>query len=209
MHSGLLRILVVALIVLVAAMALMPRRSVPPPEAATEWPQQRALPVVQFTDQHGATFSSADLAERFSLLFFGFTNCPDICPTSLAVLAQAMEQLAQSRTPAPRVVLISVDPDRDTPQALREYLERFDPEFTGLTTSEASLAPLREALGVTVMKQSLGGAQYTVTHNPQVFVVAPNAHVIATISSASDPAAVVRDYRRIRARFLSGAAASQ
>lgn len=205
MQSGLLRILVVALIMLVAAMAMMPRRSVPPPEAATEWPQQRALPVVGLIDHTGAPLSTADLTDRFSLLFFGFTNCPDICPTSLAVLAQATDQLATTRTPVPRVVLISVDPARDTPERLRDYLARFDAAFIGATAEERRLEPLFAALGVSVMKQSLGGAHYNMTHNPQVFVVAPNGNVIATLSSASSAEAVVRDYQRIRARFLSGA----
>jgi protein SCO1/2 len=204
MHSGLLRILVVALVAMVAAVALIPRRSVPPPEAATEWPQQRALPSVSFRDHNGQAFSSADLAGEFSLVFFGFTNCPDICPLSLAVLAEAKRQLAETRRAVPRIVLVSVDPARDTPAALKRYLARFDPEFTGLTATEKELAPLLDALGVTVMKQTLGGSQYTMTHNPQVFVVAPNGNVIATLSSAGSADAVVRDYQRIRARFLSG-----
>ena len=205
MQSGLLRIIVVAMIALVGVVALLPRTTVPPPEAATEWPQPRPLPLVEFRNAAGMTFSTADLRERFSLVFFGFTNCPDICPTSMAVLAQAMQQLGDSSTPLPRVVLISVDPARDDPAALRAYLDRFDETFQGLTTNEAALAPLLDALGVHVMKQSLGNELYTVTHNPQVFVVSPAADVIATLSSATDPAGVARDYRRIRARFLSGA----
>jgi len=207
MHSGLLRILVVALVALVAVVALVPRRSVPPPEEATEWPQQRALPAVSFTNQEGQAFSTADLTDQFSLVFFGFTNCPDICPLSLAVLAQAKQQLEAANRSVPRVVLVSVDPARDTPSALTQYLDRFDPDFMGLTASEAALAPLLDALGVSVMKQSLGGRQYNMTHNPQVFVVAPNGNVIATLSSARSADAVVRDYQRIRARFLSGASA--
>ncbi|HMB73002.1 MAG TPA: SCO family protein [Gammaproteobacteria bacterium] len=203
-----LRILVVGLIMLVAAMALMPRRSVPPPENATEWPQQRALPIVALRDHTGAEFSTAELTDRFSLLFFGFANCPDICPASLAVLAQASERLAAARTPVPRVVLLSVDPARDTPEQLRRYLARFDDEFIGATAEMARLEPLLTALGVTVMRQSLGAQQYNMTHNPQVYVIAPNGNVIATLSSASSADAVVRDYQRIRARFLSGASAA-
>ena len=102
-------------------------------------------------------------------------------------------------------MLVSVDPARDTPAQLARYLERFHPDFVGLTASEAALAPLLVDLGVTVMKQSVGNEQYTMTHNPQVFVVAPNGNVVATLSSAASAEAVVRDYQRIRARFLSGA----
>jgi protein SCO1/2 len=204
MHSGLLRILVLALVLMVAAVALIPRRSVPPPEAATEWPQARALPATQFVDHTGNAFSSGELTNRFTLMFFGFTNCPDICPTSMAVLAQAGRQLTEARSAVPRVVLVSVDPARDTPAQMQSYLANFDPEFIGLTADEAELEPLREALGVSVMKQSLGGAQYTMTHNPQVYVISPRGEVIATLSSAESADAVVRDYQRIRARYLSG-----
>jgi protein SCO1/2 len=189
---------------MVAVVALIPRRSIPPPEAATEWPQARALPVTEFVDHNGNAFSSADLTDRFTLMFFGFTNCPDICPLSMAMLAQAGRQLAESRRAVPRVVLVSVDPTRDTPAQMRNYLANFDPEFIGLTTSESELEPLRRDLGVSVMRQSLGGEQYTMTHNPQVYVISPRGEVIATLSSADSAEAVVRDYQRIRARYLSG-----
>lgn len=205
MQSGMLRILILALVAMVAIVALVPRRTVPPPEAATEWPQTRALPATTFTDQNGETFTSAQLADRFTLVFFGFTNCPDICPASLAVLAEAIAQLRESRTPVPRVVLMSVDPQRDGPEQLRNYLAAFDSEFIGLTAPEAELEPLWRELGVSVMRQSLGERQYTVTHNPQVYVLAPSGEVFATLASAVDPAAVVRDYQRIRVRYLSGA----
>ncbi len=199
-----LRILVLTLVLMVAAVALIPRRSIPPPEAATEWPQARALPTTEFVDQNGNPFSSTELTNRFTLMFFGFTHCPDICPISMAVLAQAGRQLTESRVPIPRVVLVSVDPARDTPEQLRSYLAGFDPDFIGLTAAEDELEPLRRDLGVSVMKQSLGGAQYTMTHNPQVYVISPRGDVIATISSAESAEAVVRDYQRIRARYLSG-----
>lgn len=199
-----LRILVVALVLLVAAMALLPRRSIPPPQDATEWPQSRPLPQTEFVDQDGAVFTTNDLRDRFTLMFFGFTNCPDICPTSMAVLAQASQRLRESPVPAPRVVLVSVDPARDTPERLKSYLANFDAQFIGVTASQTALEPLRRDLGVSVMKQSLGDEQYTMTHNPQVYVVSPAGEVIATLAGAQSPDAVVRDYQRIRARFLAG-----
>lgn len=199
-----LRILVLALVLMVAAVALIPRRSVPPPEAATEWPESRALPATEFVDHNGNAFSSSDLTQQFTLMFFGFTNCPDICPASMAILAQANQQMRESGARAPRVVLVSVDPARDTPEQMRRYLANFDPEFIGLTAGEAALAPLLRDLGVSVMKQSLGREQYTMTHNPQVYVISPLGAVIATLSSAGSAQAVVRDFQRIRARYLSG-----
>lgn len=212
MSSGLLRILVISLVLLAAAVMMMPRRTLPPPESATELPQTLPLPEIPFIDHTGTPFSSAQLENRFSLLFFGFTNCPDICPLTLQVLAQALTQLREQTSIAtPQVVLISVDPTRDTPERLAAYIKNFDTEFIGLTAPDAALKPLLTTLGVSVMKQSLGGEQYNMTHNSQIFVTNPNGAVIAIFSSAKSPELVATDFVRIRGRYLRGmgAAATQ
>ena len=205
MQSGILRILIVGLVLLVAATLLLPRGNVPPPDNATELPAPLALPDIEFTDQHGTTVRTQDLAGRFSLVFFGFTHCPDICPLTMQVLARALDRLeaANVRT-RPTVVLISVDPARDTSERLGSYLANFHGEFVGLRASEDVLAPLLERLGITVMKHSVAGSSYTVTHNPQVFVMSPKAEVIAIIAKADDPEAIVTDFQRIRQRYARG-----
>ena len=183
----------------------MPRGAVPPPEAATELPSALALPDVALIDEHGAPFRTADLAGQYSLLFFGFTYCPDVCPLSMQVLAQALDRLEESNIRTlPTVVLISVDPARDTPDRLTRYLDNFDPAFIGATASDRELEPLLRTLGVTVMKHAMPGDGYNMTHNPQVFVLGPDADVIAIMSKADDPEAVVRDFLRIRQRHARG-----
>lgn len=205
MSSGLLRVLVVGLVLLAAASMLIPRRAIPPPVAATELPRAIELPQITFVDHRGDIFTSSDLDGSFSLLFFGFTNCPDICPLSMQVLADAKKWLHENTSiAAPRIVLISVDPDRDTPNKMREYLEFFDSDFLGLTAAEEKLAPLLSVLGVSVMKQNLGQDQYTVTHNPQVFVSNQSGDVIAIMSSAENAETVATDFVRIRTRHLRG-----
>ncbi len=208
MNSGLLRILVLGLVLLVAVVAMIPRRAVPPPEAATELPRVLALPDTSFTDHNGNAFTTQNLTGSFSLLFFGFTNCPDICPLSLQVLAAANALLLDTTSvPPPRVVLISVDPARDNPARLKAYLGNFDAKFVGITTAEENLRSWLQLLGVTVMKQPLNGQNYNMTHNAQIFVTNPDGAIIAIMSSAESPEMVARDYARIRARYLTGTSA--
>ncbi len=200
-----MRILIPALVLLVAATIWLVRVDVPPPELATEYPEARMLPEVELTDDTGARFRKSDLQDRFTLMFFGFTHCPDICPLSLQVLAAARASLRETAPGAvPDVVLVSVDSERDTPQRLREYLDNFDSQFIGVTAPRSGLDPLLQQFGVTVMRQELAGDNYNMTHNPQVFVIGPNADLIAIMSRAENPATVAQDYLRIRQRYLNG-----
>ena len=197
-----LRILVVALVVLVAAMFLLPRgQRGAPPQNATELPQPQPLADVRFVDESGRETHLADLKGDFTLLFFGFTNCPDVCPLTLAMLAQARADIA-SRAPrlTPRVLFVSVDPNRDTPERIAAYLNGFDPEFLGVTAPDAELAPLLKTLGVAVEKHEHGGANYNVVHNSAVYVLDENAEWIAVSTGPHDPKVVASDYLRIRQR---------
>jgi protein SCO1 len=201
-----LRILVVSLVVLVAAMFLLPRgQRGAPPQNATELPQSTPLADVRFVDKSGRETHLSDLKGNFTLLFFGFTNCPDVCPLTLAMLAQVRADIA-SRAPrlTPRVLFVSVDPGRDTPERIAAYLTGFDPEFLGVTASDAELEPLLKTLGVAVEKHEHGGANYNVVHNSAVYVLDANAKWIAVSTSPHDPKVVASDYLRIRQRH-SGA----
>jgi protein SCO1/2 len=198
-----LRILVVGLVVLVAAMFLLPRGNRgAPPQTATMFEQTLPLPDVQLIDQAGQEFGLAELRGDFSLLFFGFTNCPDVCPLTLKVLADARAEIA-ARAPrfTPRVVFVSVDPSRDTPETIAAYLGNFDPEFVGVTATDARLEPLLRTLGVSVQKHQHGGANYTVVHNSTVYVIGPQAELIAVSSGPHDPATIAADYLKIRQRY--------
>jgi protein SCO1/2 len=206
----LLRILVVGLVLLVGAILLVPRPGTPPPAQATEYPEPLSVPTIELIDDSGKPFRTAELEGQFTLLFFGFTHCPDICPLSLQVLAVAVDRLRASRPRAvPDVVLVSVDPQRDSPDRLRQYLDNFDPSFRGVTGEAEALQPLLGAFGITVMRQPLAGDNYNMTHNPQVFVIGPEAQLIAILSRAEDPEIVAQDFLRIRERHLSGSAGTR
>ena len=94
----------------------------------------RPLPEFELIDQDGSPFTQAQLRGHWSVLFFGFTHCPDVCPTTLGVLAKARQELSDLPDELqPHVVLVSVDPKRDTPQQLASYVKFFDSSFTGVT----------------------------------------------------------------------------
>ena len=114
---------------------------------------------------------------RWTFVFFGFVNCPDVCPTTLATLAAVRNSLADLAEPyRPRVVLVSVDPARDTPAVLAQYVLHFDPSFVGVTGSPAALDTLTRALGVAVIVGPADAAgNYSVDHTAAVFLVDPEA----------------------------------
>jgi protein SCO1 len=203
-----LRIIVVFLVVLVAAMFLLPRgQRGAPPQNATELPQPTPLADVRFVDQSGREAHFGDLKGDFTLLFFGFTNCPDVCPLTLSLLAQVRADIA-TRAPrfTPRVLFVSVDPGRDTPVKIASYLKGFDPEFLGVTAPDAELEPLLKQLGVAVEKQHDhgGGGNYNVVHNSAIYVLDQNAEWIAVSTGPHDPKVFASDFLRIRQRHAGG-----
>jgi protein SCO1/2 len=195
-----LRILVVGLVVLVAAMFLLPRgQRAAAPQNATVLPEPRVLADVRFVDKTGNEMRLNDLRGDFTLLFFGFTNCPDVCPLTLAMLAEARKEIMRrSQSATPRVLFVSVDPNRDTPERIAAYLNGFDPEFAGVTATDDELEPLLAALGVAVEKHVHGGANYNVVHNSAIYFLDANAEWIAVSTAPHDPAVLAGDYFRIR-----------
>jgi protein SCO1/2 len=193
-----LRILVVGLVLLVGAMMLLPRPQAPLPEVASMFTEARPLPEIALTDTEGQAFSLDNLRGQYTLMFFGFTHCTDICPPTLLMLAEARKRLAD-RTP-PQILFVSVDPHRDTPQVIAEYLEFFDADFKGVTGSDAALAPWVKALGITVHKTEQDGEYYNMVHNGTLFVIGPEAELVAVFGgSAHSVDTVANDFLRIRA----------
>jgi protein SCO1/2 len=139
--------------------------------AGTALTPPRAVAAFELTDQAGQPFGNAELTGRPSLVFFGFTHCPDVCPTTLALLAQLHREAALAGI---RIVFVTVDPQRDTAAVMKLYVEAFGSDITGLTGSEAALEPLLSNLGVVHSIQSLGGDDYTVDHSATVYYL--NAH---------------------------------
>jgi protein SCO1/2 len=201
--GGMLRILVISLIVLVATMMLLRRTAdvVPVVEVATVLNEPRPLPDVVLTDQRGNAFEISDLSGQHVLAFFGFTNCPDICPLTLAVIAEAVREI-RLRAPeaAPEVLFVSVDPGRDTPTRIAAYLSAFDELFIGATADEGTLAPLLNVLAVTVHKETQGDETYNVVHNGTIYVLDDQGRWVAIFGGSEHRAdTIVNDYLALRA----------
>lgn len=141
------------------------------PKHALVFPEPMPLPAFELTDQDGERFSREDFAGRWSLLFFGFTHCPDICPATLQIMSLATQRLVDARRDIPRLVLVSVDPERDTPQIMKRYTGHFGDDVVGLTGDVGELSKLTKALGIYFEKEDAAA-------NEQSYNVAHSAHVL-------------------------------
>ena len=160
-------------------------------------PEPRALADFSLVDQDGAPFSLDRLRGRWSLLFFGFTRCPDICPSTLYDLQQVSRSLDDAAESAStwQVVFVSVDPERDSPARLKEYVSWFDPHFLGVTGAPEQLAPLALRIGVAfrVEEHAAGNQDYAVDHSASVFLTDPQGRLHGVFPAPHDAAAMVRD----------------
>jgi protein SCO1/2 len=153
------------------------------PLAATVLPAPAELPEFELTDHTGTTRTRDALMGGWHLLFFGFTHCPDICPTTLATLSAATRALADSgHGNVPGIVLVSVDPDRDSPERLAEYIAHFGADSIALTGDEAAVRELTEPLFVYFQKVPLGDDGYTVDHSSVVLLINPDGEFHALFS---------------------------
>ena len=167
-------------------------------EKATLLTPPRPLPEFQLVDQDGAAFELSHLKNRWSLLFFGFTHCPDVCPTTLGVLARTEEALAE--LPAqqrPQIVFVSVDPKRDTPQQLASYVKFFSSTFTGVTGTQQSIDDFTRALGVPVAITPTENDDYSVDHSAAIFLIDPQGAMRALFSTPHTAKVIADDYQRI------------
>ncbi|MEW5829057.1 MAG: SCO family protein [Chloroflexota bacterium] len=140
------------------------------------------LPVTDFTLQtaNGESFRLSDAKGKIVLLFFGYTNCPDVCPTTLATFKQVYDRLGEDAQEV-RFVMITADPDRDTPDKVAAYAARFNPEFIGLSGRLEDLESIWSELGVFVEKQDTGSAAgYLVSHTASVHVLDRNGNLRMT-----------------------------
>lgn len=148
-----------------------------------------AIPDATLTNQHGEAFTLGALRGKVSLLFFGFTNCPDVCPTAMQSLRQ-LERSSEFDQDEVAYVLVSVDGDRDTPEAMKAFLAKYSPSFIGLTGEPAAVKPIASKFRASFFKgATMGqGSGYDVSHSPQVFVVDTEGRLRAEFYNASNEA---------------------
>ncbi|MCH2338428.1 SCO family protein [Pseudomonas sp. NPDC047963] len=140
-------------------------------------PQGRDVPNLTLTNQNGEPVSLKSLEGRWNLLFFGYTFCPDICPATLAELRQLRTKLPEDARQRMQPILVSVDPERDTPAQLKKYLEYFGAEFIGLTGSLDDIQTLANAAGVPFIPADTSKDNYTVDHGGNLALIGPDGRL--------------------------------
>ena len=172
------------------------------PLAATSlYPQPRPLPAFRLDGGDGKPVDAATLQGRWSLVFLGFTHCPDICPTTLAELGAVQKALADlPEAQRPRIVFVSADPERDTPEATAKYARHFSTDALGATADHARLEPFARSLGMVYMRSDLEGGDYTVDHSSRIALLDPQARLAGQIAPPLDVAKIAADLRQLGAR---------
>lgn len=185
----------------VAASLLLRHPASPPVELVTGTyvAPNRAMAQFSLIDQHGKAFGSANLLGHWTIMFFGYTHCPDFCPTTLTVLAALEKRLrADGAAVRPEVVFMSVDAKRDTPAQLASYVPYFDPEFIGITgVDQPAVEAVAAKLGVGVLLTTQADGSYSVDHSAEIFVVNPQGKLTAILTGPLNVAALEADLRRI------------
>lgn len=161
----------------------------------TMMPAAVAAPDFALTDGDGETVSLSDFRDEMVLLYFGYTFCPDICPTTLAELAKVQRELDDAGEKI-QVVMVTVDPDRDTPEKLAEYVNHFHPDFVGLSGSKEEIDAAGEGFGLYYQKNEGSEATgYLVDHTARVFVIDQEGNYQLSFSYGTPVEDIVHDLR--------------
>jgi protein SCO1 len=149
----------------------------------------------RLVDQDGRTVTDGDLKGEPTLVFFGFTHCPDVCPTTLMELSDVLDKLGGD---AARVhaLFITVDPERDTPAEIKDYLSSFNPNLTGLTGDPAAVTEVAKSYRVYVKKVPLDNGDYTMDHTALVYLMDKNGRFVTPFNLKRRPEDAAADLRR-------------
>lgn len=194
-------------VVLAAALALgviVATRVQSPAElhSAFVLPTPTPLPEFALVDQRGQGITREAFRDHWSLVFFGFTHCPDICPTTLQILSAARKTLADNgQQPLPKIVLVSVDPERDTPELMAQYMAYFGDDNLGITGTLDEVKKLTTGLGIYFAKQPGNEESYAVDHSAAVLLVNPDAEFHALFGGSHQIESFVNDVPLIMDAF--------
>ncbi|MCD9046173.1 SCO family protein [Luteimonas sp. MHLX1A] len=172
----------------------------PQTQAITLFPQPRALPPFSLQQSDGTQLVPGELQGHWTVVFIGFTFCPDVCPTTLAELGQAQRQWEDIPDAVrPRVLFVSVDPERDTPERAGEYAAAFHGDTLAATADIPALEAFTRSLSLVFMKvpgpDGAAANQYTIDHSAALAVLDPQARMAGVISPPFDPAEIAADLR--------------
>lgn len=172
--------------------------SAPPALQSILWPSPRPVAKFQLTTQHGQPFANAQLSGHWSLLYFGYLQCPDVCPTTLQSLRGLQNLLGETGDSSTRFVFVSVDPANDTPERIGSYLSFFGENLTGLSGSPSDLAALAGSLGVMYAENIDASGSRSMDHTTSIIVVDPQGRGVAGLPGGQTPQAMVEQMRALR-----------
>jgi protein SCO1/2 len=147
------------------------------------------------TDQNGKPFTEANLKGRPTLVFFGYTHCPDVCPTTLFEMSEVLRTMGKDAGRA-NAVFVTVDPARDTPAVLKDYLSAFDPHLTGLTGTAAGVASIEKEYRVYSKKVPTENGDYSMDHSAVIYLMDKNGRFVAPFNLKRSPAEAAADLRK-------------
>lgn len=206
-QSAKMGLVVAGLVVLAAVLGVLAAMHGQQQEAQPDipgllWPEPKALAPFAAVSHENNPFSLTDLQGKWSFLFFGFTHCPDICPVTLAVMDKVHRQLEQAQNV--QTVFVSVDPERDTPARMEQYVTSFNPEFIGIGGSVEQVASLTGQIGLPYfLDKTENEENYLVDHGASLFLVDPHGRLVAIFSTPHDNRNITDRFNRIR-QFIEG-----
>lgn len=180
-QRGIRKTVLILVAIVIAVMALAAYKVLRPQPMSVEQLQThnaflfetpRAFNNFSLTDHNNDTFTRQQLQEKWSLVYFGFTHCPDICPTTLMEIKRTLDSLPEANRESTRVVLVTLDPARDTPTLLQQYVTAFDPTFTGVTGEFLDIRRFANEVNVAFAKTPLGN-DYTIDHSTHLVLINP------------------------------------
>jgi protein SCO1 len=147
------------------------------------------------TDQDGKPRASTDFGGKYQLVYFGYTFCPDVCPTTLAVMAAALDKMGVDQN---RIVpvFITIDPQRDTPAVMKKYVAAFGPRFVGLTGTPQQIAQVEKEFRVYAKKQPMTGGNYGMDHSSVMYLMAPDGKLVSFYDEAILPEDLAKDLKK-------------
>lgn len=163
------------------------------------WPDPKPIQPFLMADQDGREFGLERLRGKWSFLFFGYTHCPDVCPITLSVLKQFERDLKSEAGAPVQVVFVSVDPERDTPRQVAEYVRYFSSDFIGLGGTIGQIQTLSSQFGVAFYQgERTATGDYTVDHSAAVFLTDVKGRLVAIFSAPHNATAMLLRFRQIR-----------
>lgn len=181
--------MVLLLVIVIAAIVITINNSTNPPFSGSLITPPKPAPDFSLTNQSEKITHLSDFRGKYSLLFFGFTQCPDECPLTMGYLKNMYDRLGEKADEL-QVILITTDPDTDTPQVMGEYLNHFDPSFVGLTGSKEDLQSVWSSYGVTVMDDGE-------THSSFIYLINPQGDLIATYPLLDNVDGITADLKQL------------